>query len=140
MKNRLARVKEIIKREVSAAIERNLTFDGGLVTINSVDITPDLRSCFIYVSVLGEEYQQDAAMRLLEENRSLLQGQLARRVVLKNTPKIHFRLDDSIAKGSRIIEILDELEGSAGVDDEEVPEFDPDYDSDDDEPMSNEAK
>ncbi len=139
MKNRLARVREIIKREISAAIERNLTFDGGLVTVNSVDITPDLKSCFIYISVLGEEHQQADAMRVLEENRSLLQGQMARRVVLKNTPKINFRLDDSIAKGSRIIEILDELEGGQALDDEELPEFDPDYDTDDDEQFNNEA-
>ena len=110
MKNRLARVREVIKREISAAIERSIVFDGGLVTINSVDITPDLRNCFIFVSVLGAEHERDEAMRTLEENRNLLQSQLARRVILKNTPRITFRLDDSVERGSRIIDILDQLE------------------------------
>lgn len=110
MKNRLARVREIIKREIGDAIEKTLTFDGGLVTVSGVDITPDLKSCFIYVSVLGEVHEQEAAMRLLDENRALLQSRLARRVVLKFTPRIQFRRDDSVERGSRIIQILDEID------------------------------
>jgi ribosome-binding factor A len=36
---------------------------------------------------------------------------MAREVVLRYTPKIRFRVDDSIEQGNRVLEIIEELEG-----------------------------
>jgi ribosome-binding factor A len=109
MKHRLLRVNELLKRELSTIITRDITFDDALVTINHVDATPDLKNAHVYVSVLGAK-AQPAAMAKLEENRVLLQTQLAKHVVLKYTPHLTFHLDESIERGSRVIEILQQIE------------------------------
>jgi ribosome-binding factor A len=109
MKHRLLRVNELLKRELSIAITRDLTFDGALVTVNQVDVTPDLKSAHVFVSVLGSE-KPFAVTEKLEENRVMLQTELSRKVVLKYTPHLIFHLDNSTERGSRIIEILQEIE------------------------------
>jgi ribosome-binding factor A len=109
MKHRLLRINELIKRELSILIAREITFENALVTINQVDVTPDLKSAHVYVSVLGEEGRA-AAMTKLEENRVMLQADLSQKIILKNTPHLMFHLDDSVERGARVIEILQEIE------------------------------
>ncbi|MFL6583662.1 MAG: 30S ribosome-binding factor RbfA [Chthoniobacterales bacterium] len=109
MKHRLLRVNELLKRELSAIITREIVFDNALVTVNHVDATPDLKNAHVYVSVLAVE-AAPAAIAKLEENRVLLQTQLARHVVLKYTPHLSFHLDKSVERGARVIQILQEIE------------------------------
>ena len=109
MKHRLLRVNELLKRELSIAITRELTFDGALVTVNQVNATPDLKSAHVFVSVLGSE-KPFAITEKLEENRIMLQNEISRKVVLKYTPHLIFHLDNSTERGARIIEILQEIE------------------------------
>lgn len=110
MKHRLVRVAEILKRELSTAILREVPADGALVTVNAVDVTPDLRHATVHVGVMGTAAQQRGVMERLEQHRVLLQSECAKRVVLKFTPQLHFRLDASIERGTRVLNILDELE------------------------------
>lgn len=110
MKHRLVRVAEILKRELSTAILREVPSDGALVTVNAVDVTPDLRHATVHVGVMGTAAQQREVMERLEQHRVLLQSECAKRVVLKFTPQLHFRLDSSIERGTRVLNILDELE------------------------------
>ncbi len=109
MKHRLLRVNELLKRELSSIITRELNFDGALVTLNQVDVTPNLKLAHAYVSVLGKE-SQAGAMATLEQNRVMLQTALAKAVTLKYTPQLIFHLDDSIERGARVFEILQEIE------------------------------
>ena len=106
MKHRQLRVNELLKRELSNIIAREVTFENALVTINDVDVAPDLKSAHVYVSVLGKDKNIIAK---LEEHRAALQTQLARHVVLKYTPHLVFHLDDSIERGTRVIKILQEI-------------------------------
>lgn len=110
MKHRLERVKEVLKRELSEAIARELTFTATLVTVQTVDITPDLKHAHAYVSALGSDEEKSAVITKLEENRVVLQHAISKRVVLKYTPHLHFRLDDSVERGLRIIDILEKIE------------------------------
>jgi ribosome-binding factor A len=110
MKNRLVRVAEILKRELSTVILREVPSDGALITVNSVDVSPDLRNASVFVGVLGTAAQQKAALERLEHSRRVLQAEVAKRVVLKFTPHLHFKLDASIERGSRVLDILDELD------------------------------
>ena len=108
MKHRLLRVNELMKRELSTLITREITFENALLTINQVEVTPDLKSAHVYVSVLVEG--RATAMAKLEENRAMLQADLSRHVILKYTPHLVFHLDDSVERGARVIEILQEIE------------------------------
>ena len=64
MKHRLLRVNELLKRELSSIITREISFDGALVTLNQVDVTPDLKHAHAYISVLGKEDQATAMAKL----------------------------------------------------------------------------
>ena len=108
MKHRQLRVNELLKRELSIIITRELSFAEALVTINQVDVTPDLKNAHVYVSVLGNGSNKVIAE--LEANRAMLQSELAKHVVLKYTPHLVFHLDDSIERGTRVIKILQEIE------------------------------
>jgi ribosome-binding factor A len=110
MKHRLERVREVIRRELGDIIPREVTFRSALVTVQDVDITPDLKQCHVYISVIGGESEKRAAVTALEEHRQILQHALSKRVILKYTPQLHFKLDTSIERGSRVIEILNQIE------------------------------
>ncbi|HEX3817587.1 MAG TPA: 30S ribosome-binding factor RbfA [Chthoniobacterales bacterium] len=112
MKHRLLRVNELLKRELSALLVREMSFGNVLVTVNQVDVTPDLKSAHVYISVLGSEGRKEVLPKL-EANRVALQADLSRHVVLKYTPHLVFHLDDSIERGSRVLEILQEIETPA---------------------------
>jgi len=127
MKNRLVRVKELMKRELGDLIGRELTFPQ-LVTVQDVDITPDLKHAHVFVSVLGGgEEAANAVLSKLHEHRKDLQYKLSRRVILKFTPHLHFKLDIAQERGSRVIDILSNLEipdeplGEEHEEDEENP-------------------
>lgn len=110
MKHRLQRVNELIKRELSDLINRECRFESKLVTIQQVSITPDLKHAHVYISIIGAEAEQHRDMAMLHEARAQLQHDLSRRIVLKYTPHLHFKLDESIERGDRILGILDDLE------------------------------
>ena len=111
MKHRLERVNEVVKRELSELISRELSFEPAvLVTIPAVEISPNLKQCNVYVSVIGASYQKSDVITELQEHRITLQRELSKRVVLKYTPHLHFKLDDSIERGSRVLEIIQDLE------------------------------
>ncbi len=110
MSHRLIRVCELLKRELGILISREIKFEAPLVSIRAVDITPDLKQAHVYVSVIGKDSQKEGVLQLLEKNRPFLQRELSKRVILKHTPILHFKLDESIERGSRVIALLDELE------------------------------
>lgn len=124
MKNRLVRVRELLKRELGSIILRDLRFSSPLVSISGVDITSDLKNAHVFVSALGSDADRRDAIVTLEEHRAALQTELARRVILKNTPHLHFRLDDSIERGTRVIHLMNEL----GLKELPPEEFDEDID------------
>ena len=110
MKHRLIRVAEILKRELSMVILREVPSDGALITVNAVDVSPDLRNATVHVGILGTAAQQRQTLERLEQHRVVLQAETAKRVVLKFTPHLHFQLDESIERGSRVLDILNELD------------------------------
>jgi ribosome-binding factor A len=113
MKHRLLRVNELVKRELSGIIAREIDFQGALVSINHVDVAADLKNAQVFVSVLGSEAEAEVITKL-EASRPVLQAELGRHLTLKYTPHLLFRLDNSIARGSRVIEILREIETPSG--------------------------
>jgi ribosome-binding factor A len=115
MKHRLLRVNELVKRELSGIIAREINFEGALVTINYVDVASDLKNAHVFVSVLGPEAGAGVISKL-ESNRPSLQAELGRHLTMKYTPHLLFHLDESIARGSRVIEILQEIESPRAKD------------------------
>ncbi len=109
-KHRLERVNEVIKRELGDLIHREITFEAKLVTVQQVDITPDLKNAHVFISVIGTDQERRKAMSRLHAKRIPIQQALSKRIILKFTPNLHFKLDDTVERGTRILSILEELE------------------------------
>lgn len=110
---RHARVCELLKRQLGEVIRRefNVT-DAGLISVNDVVAGGDLKSATVFISILGNPDQQKRGLQLLEEHRIRIQGLLAKSVVLKYTPTLRFVIDDSVVRGNRVLQIIEELEKS----------------------------
>ena len=121
MKNRLDRVNELIKRELDGLIRREVQMPAKIVTIRDVDISPDLKHAKVYLGMIGTEEEQYASMARLHAARKDLQSELSKRVVLKFTPKLHFKLDEAGARGDRVLNILSDL----GLPEPKDPNADP---------------
>jgi len=108
------RVRELLKRELGEAVRREFNVsEAGLITVNDVDPAGDLKSAVVFVSILGNPSQQKRGLQLLHEHRIRLQSLVARAVVLKYTPLLKFVADDSIVRGNKVLQILEELEKTA---------------------------
>ncbi|HSA11149.1 MAG TPA: 30S ribosome-binding factor RbfA [Candidatus Paceibacterota bacterium] len=117
---RLQRVRELLKREIGEVIRREFQVsDAGLITVNDVDVAGDLHSAVVFVSILGSEDQQKRGFALLVRNRKRIQGLVGGAIILKYTPRLRFLMDDSIARGNRVLGIIEELERTLPVDAEE---------------------
>jgi ribosome-binding factor A len=107
---RTVRVAEVLRKELSACMSHSLDLEGLLITISSVELPPDMRQAYVYVSTLNPELEQEAALALLNRNRREWQGSIGRRLGLKFTPQLIFRFDTAIERGDRVMEILTKLE------------------------------
>ena len=111
---RMQRVRELLKREIGEAIRREFNVsEAGLVTVNDVDVAGDLHSALVFISILGTPEQQKRGFGLLVRHRKRIQGLVARAVVLKYTPTLKFLMDDSVVRGNRVLQIIEELEKSS---------------------------
>ena len=108
---RHARVRELLKRAIGEAIRREFDVgDVGLISVNDVECAGDLKSATVFVSILGNADQQKRSLAKLTEQRARIQELMAKAVVLKYTPVLKFVADDSVVRGNRVMQILDELE------------------------------
>ena len=115
---RLQRVRELLKREIGEAIRREFHVgECGLISVNDVDVAGDLKSATVFISILGNSDQQKRGFQLLTDHRVRLQNLVGRSVVLKYTPALKFVFDDSIARGNRVLQIIEELEKKTAGDD-----------------------
>jgi ribosome-binding factor A len=111
------RVRELLRRAIGEAIRREFNVsDVGLITVNDIDVGGDLKSAVVFITILGNADQQKHGLQVLEQNRIRIQGLVAKSVVLKYTPTLKFIVDDSIVRGNRVLQILDELEKTSPLD------------------------
>lgn len=109
MSLRTQKVCELIRRELSMILEKDYRSENCLVTIHDVDVTPDMKQCFVFVGVVGKSYQQDAAIERLTKARGSIQRDLYKRVKLRSSPHLYFRLDKSVERGVPLLNIIDNL-------------------------------
>ena len=90
-----------------------------MTSVVAVEVTPDLKYCKAYISVLGDEEAAKATVEGLRSASSYVRRELARRVNLRNTPEIKFILDQSIEYGVNMSKLIDEVTKDFHDEDEE---------------------
>ncbi|MDA7605174.1 30S ribosome-binding factor RbfA [Verrucomicrobiales bacterium] len=109
MSQRILRVRELLKREIGTLISQDYSFNA-LVTVNDVDVTPDLRNGHVFIGVIGSDQEKTKVVSTLNKERGMIQKKISNRVVMKFTPKLHFKSDESIERGVRTLNVIDELD------------------------------
>ena len=110
MGERKIRVGELIKRELSMALHSKWRSESVAITINEVDIAPDLKRANVYYSVLGNRESVAKAGKFLMSVRNELRRIVGKNVIIKYTPELNFVYDPSVERGMKILEVMDELE------------------------------
>lgn len=108
--NRMNRINEELKREISNIINYNLHDPNltGLISITKVLTTPDLRYSRVYVSIINSKrIKEDLA--ILKKSSGYIRSEIAKKVNLRITPELVFILDESLEYGSRIDNIIKEI-------------------------------
>jgi len=118
MINRLLRVNVLLQREISDILHRHYQQDTVTLTITEVRCAPDLRTARVFVSVVGDEDHAAERMRWLARQAKDIRLELGRRIVLKYLPRLDYVLDGSAERGTRIVQILDELEAHQPIETE----------------------
>ena len=109
--NRIGRINEEIKKEISQIIRELKDPRISLVTsVVAVDVTKDMRWCKVFISVMGDEKQQNDTIEGLKSAASFVRRELGARVDLRYTPEVIFTLDHSIEHGAHINKILREIQ------------------------------
>lgn len=108
---RQERVADLLQEEISDLLQREVR-DPRLefVTVTAVKVSSDLCHAWVYVSLLGSEEEQQAALVGLQHAAGFLRHELGARLSLRRVPDLAFVLDESIERGQRILELLDQLE------------------------------
>jgi ribosome-binding factor A len=109
---RIARLNEQTRADIAQIISREMKDPriAGLVSITSVDLSPDLRHAHVYVSVMGTEDDRRHTLQGLRAANGFIRSQLASRMTTKRAPELQFALDQSIERGERVISLIREVE------------------------------
>ncbi|MDI6799281.1 MAG: 30S ribosome-binding factor RbfA [Actinomycetota bacterium] len=103
--SRQNRVKEALKEEISQAIVKLKDPRIEMVTVTDVDVTPDLKTAYIYISSIEEERQAEL-VEVLNGAKGFIKREMSKSLHLKYTPELIFKWDLSIERASRISKII----------------------------------
>ena len=112
MNDRIARVNELLKREIADVIEKYALNEGGvLISITKVHASESLRNATVYVSIYGaDDAKCEAIIKQLYKLKPEIQHQVSRHVILKYTPVLQFVRDTNLEDGDRVLSLIRELE------------------------------
>jgi ribosome-binding factor A len=108
---RTDRIDELLRQEIGSILTRDIADPRvGFATVTSVVTTPDLRHAKVYVSVIGQDADRKRTLSALGRAMPFVQHELGKRLRLKRIPQFHLELDDTIERGTRVLQLLNELE------------------------------
>ena len=102
------RLGDLIQREVSDLIRLEVRDPRvGMITITSVDVSPDMSHAKIFFTVLEKEKLRET-LEGLGRSAGFLRSQLAKRIKMYTTPELRFAYDKSVERGDRLSRLIDE--------------------------------
>ncbi len=109
--DRITRLNVLLQKEISLLVESLVRpiIPDALLTITGVEVASTLRTANVFVSIYGAQAAKERAMEALEKKRVPIQNALSRKVVLKYTPVLTFKLDDTAERADRVMSILKDL-------------------------------
>ena len=103
------RLGDLIQREVAELIRLEVRDPRvGMITITSVDVSPDMSHAKVFFTVLEKDRLQDT-LAGLGRSAGFLRSQLAKRIKMYTTPELRFAYDESVERGDRISRLIDSV-------------------------------
>ena len=108
---KMIRINREFQRELSSLISMEVKDPriSPVTSVVSVDVAPDLKTSKVYISVLGDQKAQHDTLEGLKSAAAFLRTQLAHNLNLRNTPELHFYVDQSIEYGVNMSVKIDEV-------------------------------
>ena len=110
---RVERVAALIRREISQLLMHGIRDERvhkGLVTITEVEVSGDLQHCKIFISIFGDQVQENDVLAGLHSASGFLKGELGRRLQMRRAPEVVFHLDRRLEQGTSVLNLLGRLE------------------------------
>ena len=110
MNNRMVRIDEQLKEELSKIISQELSDPKltGMISVSQVKTTPDLKYARVFVTMIGCKSQKEN-LAILKKSSGYIRTLIAKRVNLRITPELVFEFDESIEYGAKIDKILKDM-------------------------------
>jgi ribosome-binding factor A len=108
---RIERVNELIREEISELIRREVKDPrlDSFISVTEVMTSPDLRHARVFVSIMGTDEEKQQVEKGLIAAKGFLRRELGERLTLRYIPELTFQLDDSIERGSRLLQLINEV-------------------------------
>jgi ribosome-binding factor A len=111
----MGRIDHELQREIAGLISTELKDPRlGFVTVTRVEITNDLRSAKVYVSIIGDRHVAKQSMIALDHAKGFLRGEVGHKVALRHTPELIFVEDRTTEKAIALSKVLAETAAAAG--------------------------
>ena len=111
MSQRTERIDELLRQEITTLLTREVADPHiGFATVTEVETAPDLRHAKVWVSVIGQEADRRTTLAALGRAMPFVRHELGKRLRLKRIPEFHLELDDTLERGTRVLQLLNELE------------------------------
>src|SRR5690349_24297322 len=111
MTQRTDRLDQLLRQEIGEILARDIQDPRiGFVTITDVETAPDLSTARVWVSVIGQPEEREQTIRALQRAMPFVRHELGSRVRLRRIPELHLRTDDTAQRGTRVLQLLAELE------------------------------
>ena len=111
MAHRIERVNSLIRQEISDLLQRQVKDPrlGDFIAVTEVVTSPDLKFAKVFVSRIGNEEEKQEVLSALASASGFFRRELAKRLKMRYTPELSFQWDDSIERGNRISQLIDEV-------------------------------
>ncbi|HEV2149314.1 MAG TPA: 30S ribosome-binding factor RbfA [Longimicrobiaceae bacterium] len=107
---RTDRINQQLRQEVSLLVRDGVRDPRvGMVTVTAVETSPELDHAKVYVTVLGDDAEKEAALQGLRSAASFIRSQLSKQLQMRRVPELHFHLDRVLHEASRIESLLREV-------------------------------
>lgn len=108
MVNRIDKINSLLRRLIAEMISEEISAEGVLLTVNRVEITPDLERADVFLAIHPSE-KRNIWLRKVRKRKSKFQKELGGKIKFKKTPQLTFALDPAIIKVEKIESVINKI-------------------------------
>lgn len=109
MSRRTEMIGSTLQQELMSIIMRELNDPRleGMPSITRVKVSPDLAQADVYVTIMGTEGKQTAALNALKHSAGMMRQKLQKTLPMRTIPYLKFHIDEALKKELSVLELID---------------------------------